>query len=70
MKIKFNLKKKFKKFWQFLKEIKLELKRVNWLNKREAFKYTLIVIISSVVLAIILGGMDYLLTLFLNKLVL
>jgi len=54
----------------FLKEVRLEIKKVNWLTKRETIRYTLIVIGVSVVLAIFLGGLDFLFTRFLNKFVL
>jgi len=54
----------------FLKEVRLEIKKVNWLTKRETIRYTLIVIAVSVVLAIFLGSLDFFFTRFLNKFVL
>lgn len=44
----------------FFKEAKIELLKVNWPSKQEVVRYTLIVIGISVVLAIFLGGLDYL----------
>jgi len=46
----------------FLKEVYVELKRVNWLSRKEAFKYTMIVLVSTMVVAVFLGGLDYLFT--------
>lgn len=46
----------------FLKEVRVELKKVNWPTKKEAIKYTLIVIGVSFVVAIFLGGLDFLFT--------
>lgn len=46
----------------FLKEVKAELKKVNWPTKKETIRYTLIVIGVSVAVAIFLGGADYIFT--------
>jgi preprotein translocase subunit SecE len=54
----------------FLKEVRLEMKKVNWPTKEETIKYTLIVIGISVVVAIFLGGFDILFTTLLEKFVL
>lgn len=54
----------------FLKEVKLEIKKVNWPSKKEIFKNTLIVIVFSLGLAIFLGGLDFLFTTLLDKLIL
>ena len=59
-----------KKIINFLKEVKEEMGKVNWPTKREVFKNTLIVTGISVVLAAFLGGLDFLFTNLLNKLVL
>ncbi len=47
-----------KKITNFLKEVKVEIKKVNWPTKKETIRYTLIVIGASVVVAIYLGGLD------------
>lgn len=47
----------------FLKEVRLEMKKVNWPTRQETIKYTLIVIGASVVVALFLGGLDYILSL-------
>ena len=54
----------------FLKEVRLEMKKVNWPTKEETIKYTLIVIGISVVVAIFLGGFDILFTTLLENFVL
>jgi len=45
---------------QFFKEAKVELSKVNWPNRQQAINYTLTVIGISIVIAIFLGGLDYL----------
>lgn len=59
-----------KKIITFLKEVKLEIKKVSWPSKKELFKNTLIVIGVSLAVAIFLGGLDFLFTTLLNRLVL
>lgn len=54
----------------FLKEVKVELKKVNWPTKQETTKYALIVIGVSLAVAIFLGGLDFLFTWLLNKFIL
>ncbi|OGZ60780.1 MAG: preprotein translocase subunit SecE [Candidatus Spechtbacteria bacterium RIFCSPLOWO2_01_FULL_46_10] len=46
---------------RFLQEVRIEMKKVNWLSRKEALRLTAIVIIISVVTAIYLGAVDYLL---------
>ena len=60
----------FQKIITFLKEVKLEIKKVNWPTKDETIRYTLIVIGISVAVAAFLGGLDFLFTTLLNKFVL
>jgi preprotein translocase subunit SecE len=58
-----------KKIFSFFKEVKLEMKKVNWPSKREVFKNTLIVLGVSLALAVFLGGLDFLFSILLNKLI-
>ncbi len=51
----------------FLKEVKLEMKKVNWPTREETIKHTLIVIGISVSVAIFLGGIDFIFGRILNK---
>jgi len=54
----------------FLKEVRLEMKKVNWPTRQETIRYTLIVIGVSVVVAVFLGGLDFLFTILLNQFIL
>jgi len=56
-----------KKIITFFKEVKTEIKKVNWPTKKETLRYTLIVILVSIVTAIFLGGLDFVFTTLLNK---
>ncbi|MBU4205046.1 preprotein translocase subunit SecE [Patescibacteria group bacterium] len=51
----------------FLKGVYLELKKVNWLNRQELLRYTLIVILVTFIVAAFLGGLDYI---FMNLIIL
>jgi len=46
----------------FLKEVRVELKKVNWPTRKQTIKFTLIVIGVSFAVAIFLGGLDFLFT--------
>jgi len=59
----------FNKIIPFLKEVRLEMKKVNWPTRQETVRYTLIVIGISVAVAIFLGGLDFVFTTLLNKFV-
>jgi preprotein translocase subunit SecE len=61
--------KLFTKITTFFKEVKMEIKKVNWPTKKETIRYTLIVIGISIAVAIYLGGLDFIFTTILNKLV-
>lgn len=54
----------------FLKEVRLEMKKVNWPTRQETIRYTLIIIGVSVVVAVFLGGLDFLFTILLNQFIL
>jgi len=54
----------------FLKEVRLEMKKVNWPSRQETLRYTLIVIGVSFAVAVFLGTLDFILTTLLNKFVL
>jgi len=58
------------KVFKFLKEAKVEARKINWPTKKETINYTLIVIATFLLTALILGGFDYLFTKFLNKFIL
>lgn len=44
----------------FFKEVIVEMKRVSWLSNKEVWKYTFIVLGITFVVAMFLGGLDYL----------
>jgi preprotein translocase subunit SecE len=44
----------------FFKEVYVELKKVNWLSRREVLRYTLMVLAITIIVAAFLGGLDYL----------
>ena len=58
------------KIVSFLKEVKLEMKKVNWPTRRETIKYTLIIVGVSLVVAVFLGGLDFIFSTILNKYIL
>ena len=50
------------KITTFLKEVRLEMKKVNWPTREETIRYTLMVIGVAVAVAIFLGGFDLIFT--------
>ena len=56
-------RKGFAKFWQFLKEVRLEIKKISWPTHKATFKSTLLVIFATVVSAAAIYGFDCLLLL-------
>lgn len=59
-----------KKIENFFKEVGVEVKKVNWPTPKETAKYTMIVIGVSVVIALFLGGIDFVFTNILEKFIL
>ncbi|MDO8566149.1 MAG: preprotein translocase subunit SecE [Candidatus Moranbacteria bacterium] len=47
------------KLFSFLAEAKVELSRVNWPTKKQITRYTILVIIISLVVALFLGSLDF-----------
>jgi len=43
----------------FIKEAKEELKKVTWPTRQTTTRYTVIVVIASLAVGLIIGGMDY-----------
>jgi len=60
----------FAKLANFLKEVRLELKKVTWPTRQETIRFTLLVIGVSAGVAAFLGGLDYLFSIILTKFVL
>ncbi len=47
------------KISQFLKEVRQEVKKVTWPTKAETIRYSVMVLVASLIVAIYLGGVDY-----------
>lgn len=54
----------------YLKEVRFEVRKVTWPNRKEVIRYTLVVIAVSSVVAMFLGGLDFILITLLNRVVL
>ena len=65
-----NFKNIPNKIVTFLKEVRLEMKKVNWPSREQTIRYTLIVIGVSAAVAIYLGGLDFIFNTLLNKFIL
>ena len=55
---------------KFLKEVRLETKKVNWLTRQELLNYTLVVVGFMLAMALFFGAIDYGFSLLLQKFVL
>ena len=53
----------------FLKEVLVEMKRVNWLSRKDVLRYTLIVLAVTIIIAAFLGGLDFIFTEIIKKFV-
>lgn len=53
----------------FLKEVKMEIQKINWPDKEQTTRYTVVVLGISLGVAIFLGGLDFIFTLLLEKFV-
>jgi len=47
-----------KKIVKFLREVRSEVKKVNWPTRKETAKYTLTVILATIVVSAYLGALD------------
>jgi preprotein translocase subunit SecE len=54
----------------FLRDVKIELARVNWPSRKQTTQYTLAVIVMSLVVAAFLGALDAVFSFILNKFIL
>ncbi len=57
------------KISQFLREVKQEVKKVTWPTKEDTARYSLMVIAASLIVAAYLGGIDYLVTNILERVI-
>jgi len=60
----------FERFTTFLKESRIELKKVTWPSREDTVRYTLTVIVISIALAIFLGALDIFFQFILNRFIL
>lgn len=51
-----------KKIFTYIGEVREELKKVSWPSREEVIRLTGVVIISSVIVGLYLGGLDYIFT--------
>lgn len=51
----------------FLREAKVELSRVNWPSQQEIMRYTVLVIVISITVAVFLGALDFLFSFLVEK---
>ncbi|MDP3764171.1 MAG: preprotein translocase subunit SecE [bacterium] len=58
------------KLTSYLKDVRVELTKVNWPTREQTTRYTLLVIGVSLAVAVFLGGLDYVFSFILNKFVL
>ena len=49
---------RFQKVQMFFKEVYVELRKTNWLSRREVLRYTLLVLAVTIIVAAFLGGLD------------
>lgn len=47
---------------EYIRNVRIELKKVEWPTKQHIYKATILVIIVSIIVGIYLGGLDYLFT--------
>ena len=59
----------FGKLINFLKEVKMEVRKINWPSREQTTRYTLVVLGVSLAVAMFLGGLDFLFTMLLEKFV-
>ena len=50
--------RQIKRFLRFLKEVREELKKVNWSSREELITATVVVIIASAILTLYIAGID------------
>jgi preprotein translocase subunit SecE len=57
------------KIKSFFKEVYLEMRKVNWLDRHDILRYTIIVLFVTIVVAAFLGGLDYIFTTLIRNLI-
>lgn len=59
-------------YWlsSFLREARDELKKVSWPDRQTTIRYSIIVVVASLVVGFVIGGIDYLFTLLIERFIL
>ncbi len=57
------------KFVTFLKEVKIEMKKVSWSSRQELIDSTLVVILSVLILAVFIGTCDFFISKFIRAII-
>ncbi|MBI3250530.1 MAG: preprotein translocase subunit SecE [Candidatus Andersenbacteria bacterium] len=55
---------------QFVKQSRDELKKVTWPSREQTMRYTVIVVVASIIVGATIGAFDYMLTLILESAIL
>ena len=55
---------------RYIRESYAELRKVSWPSREATIRYTVVVAVSSIAMGVVIGGIDYLLTLALQKAIL
>ncbi len=53
----------------FFREVWVEMKRVSWLSRKDILRYTLIVLVVTLAVAAFLGGLDYVFSEIIKKII-
>jgi len=53
----------------FFKEVWVEMRRVSWLSRKDIFRYTFIVLGFTIAAAVFLGGLDFIFTEIIKRLI-
>jgi len=58
------------KLQEFFKEVWVEMKKVSWLSKNDVLRYTIVILVATMIVAAFLGGLDYIFTLIIKNFIL
>jgi preprotein translocase subunit SecE len=56
----------FQRILRFLKEVRAELRKVAWPNRKELTSYTIVVLVAVAIVAVYVGVIDYLVSVILG----
>lgn len=51
----------------FFKEVYVEMRKVSWLSRNDVLRYTIIVLVVTIIVAAVFGGLDYLFSTLIQK---